>query len=127
MHGVAVAAVFLILFSPWVWFFRGLLLVALLIVTLISQRKLINPIRGLMLSNEGSLSVRFRGREDGFFPVRVLPGATVHPLLVVFRIECEGHESFLIITPDCIDAKDFRRLRVWLKWRAIYGRPDGDD
>ena len=125
MHGVAVAAAFLILFSPWVWFFRGLLLVALLIVTLISQRKLINPIRGLMLSNEGSLSVRFRGREDGFFPVRVLPGATVHPLLVVFRIECEGHESFLIITPDCIDAKDFRRLRVWLKWRAIFGVKDG--
>jgi len=24
----------------------------------------------------------------------------------------------LVILPDAIDAEDFRRLRVWLKWRC---------
>ena len=126
LRGIAIVASLLIISSPWSWEVRGSILFALAIITFVSERRLLNPIRNLLLSSEGALSVRFRGKEDGFFPVFILPGATVHPLLLAFRVEHEGHHSSLVITPDCMAQDDFRRLRLWLKWRATLGVKDGD-
>jgi toxin CptA len=54
-----------------------------------------------------------------FQPIRCLPGATVHPWLTVVRIEMPDSQRFtLLLTVDTMSQDAFRRLRVFLRWRA---------
>ena len=57
---------------------------------------------------------------DGqFVEAALLPGATVHPWLTVVRLRTEaGQGILLIVVVDTIKPEDFRRLRVFLRWRA---------
>ncbi len=114
------AAIFVALFGPFPIWGRAVLLLLVLAGSLILRQRLNHPVHSLMLSAEGKLSVRFSGKETEFFPVTILPSATVHPWLTVLRLEYEGHSLNLMITPDAIDSEAFRRLRVWLRWQAIF-------
>ena len=50
---------------------------------------------------------------------RVLPGACVHPWLTVFRLENGSRRPLtVVVTVDSLEAADFRRLRVFLRWRV---------
>ena len=108
------------LFGPFPVWVRGLLLIAVLAIFLMHRHQLHHPVHSLMLSGEGSLSVRFSGKETEYFPVVILPSATVYPWLTVLRLEYEGHPLNLLMTPDAIDPEAFRRLRLWLCWRANF-------
>jgi toxin CptA len=122
---LTLVAVLVCLLAPWSMLVQGALIVSLLLLALGAARRLDNPLLGLLLTKEGRLSVRFRGKDESYFPVTVLPGTTVHLWLTVLRMQYEAHPLTLLITPDCLAADDFRRLRVWLKWRAIFGETDG--
>lgn len=124
---MAFLAALVCLWAPWPWIVRLALLALLLLLAMLAYRRLSNSVHSLRLAGDGLLSVRFNGQEQAYFPMLLKSGATVHPWLTVLRLQYEAHPLNLIITPDSIDPDDFRRLRVWLKWRAIYGRPDGDD
>lgn len=51
----------------------------------------------------------------------------VHPWLTVFRLRPEGGEAkTIVVTIDSLPAEDFRRLRVFLRWRLSVSVP-GDD
>lgn len=123
---LALVAAIIILLLAWPLAVQLALLVGLGLYLVFVLRKLSHPIQELRLSKDGQLSIRFRGKEETFFPVIIQPGVTVHPLLTVLSMEYEAHHLLLVITPDCLAAEDFRRLRVWLKWQAILGEPDGD-
>ena len=51
----------------------------------------------------------------------LLPGAVVHPWLTVARLR-DGHGRHYIIlaTTDSMDSNDFRRFRVFLRWRIKF-------
>lgn len=64
---------------------------------------------------------------DGdFVPAQLLPGATVHPWLTVLRLRSTaGRVCTLCLTVDNLKREDFRRLRVFLRWRADFSGADG--
>ena len=77
-------------------------------------------IAALRLQRDGNLEILYPG-SDGFVPAHCLPGATVHPWLTVLRIELSQRQRLtLLVTHDTMDAEDFRRLRVFLRWRADF-------
>ena len=79
----------------------------------------------IRLASDGLISVRCLG-DDEFSVVELLPGATVHPWLTVLRLKTEENRILpLILTTDSLAADDFRRLRVFLRWRADFSAPDG--
>ncbi len=41
----------------------------------------------------------------------------IHPWLTLVRLRWEAGLQTLVIAPDAINGEDFRRLRVWLRWR----------
>ncbi len=72
----------------------------------------------LRLEPDGSLLLR--SGEDEWRPAAVLAQTSVSPWLSVlrYRLEGEGRARSLAVLPDSLPADDFRRLRVWLRWRA---------
>lgn len=59
--------------------------------------------------------------------MRLLPESTVHPWLVSFRVIGEdGRKHSVLLTAETLSAEDFRRLRVFLRWRADFSEADGD-
>ncbi|HQR60268.1 MAG TPA: hypothetical protein PLH03_02765 [Methylophilaceae bacterium] len=48
----------------------------------------------------------------------VLGSSTVMPWLTVLNLKVPGHRfaRHVVLTPDRVDADEFRRLRAWLKW-----------
>jgi toxin CptA len=58
-------------------------------------------------------------RQDGIkSTVSVLPDSFVAAYLTVVNLQVEGRRwrRHVIITPDRVDPKAFRQLRVWLRW-----------
>lgn len=74
----------------------------------------------LRLEQSGGIAVS-RGGQEGFVAAELLPGATVHPWLTVFRTKlADGQRLAVVVAVDSMAAEDFRRLRVFLRWRAKF-------
>ncbi len=77
----------------------------------------------IRLEASGAISL-LRG-EGAFVATQLLPGATVHPWLTVLRLQgADGHTRVLCLTVDSLKKEDFRRLRVFLRWRADFSGVD---
>lgn len=97
------------------------LLVAVLLVWLWRYRQPCCP--AIRLEANGVISLP-TGDGD-FSSVQLLPGATVHPWLTVLRLRgADGHIRVLCLTVDSLKREDFRRLRVFLRWRADFSGVD---
>lgn len=72
----------------------------------------------LQCQADGSLAMR---REEEWRPVALLPGSIVNPWLstIRYRSETGKRAGTLVLLPDSLAEDDFRRLRVWLKWKAV--------
>jgi toxin CptA len=71
---------------------------------------------------------RLRGDEEGklmlwgqgkWQPTRISNSSVVLPFCVVLRLTFANQRRYrnLVVLPDSLPATDFRRLRVWLRWR----------
>ena len=88
----------------------------------------------LRLSGDAVMEVTLRdhGRCELLTRARVLLGGTVagssfvSPLFTVVnvRLDDSGRLCSVVVMPDCADAEDRRRLRVWLRFRAQPEMPD---
>ena len=88
--------------------------------------RLTPPFSALRLASDGQITVVGSNRSDEEL-VRLLPNASVHPWLVAFRLICQdGRKHAVVVTADMISADDFRRLRVFLRWRAGFSESDAD-
>lgn len=105
------------LFFPRPWSSRAALLLAVWGIGLWAWRRLRPPLATLRLETDGSVQVADEGRD--FLPATILPGATVHPWLTVLRLElADGRRCALLVTAGVMSSDEFRRLRVFLRWRA---------
>jgi len=112
LHLLAAAAVLLAYLAVWV---QAVLLIA------------VAASLGLHLRPRPSLEIRCEAdgrlllQKDGDWQVASLQPATmVTPWLsaLQFRLGESRRTRTLAILPDSLPADDFRRLRVWLKWKA---------
>ena len=85
----------------------------------------LRPVRyAIRLERSGSVSVQ--SNPDAAWEEAKL-GATmfVHPWLTVFRLQTTGGAArSIVVAADSLPAEDFRRLRIFLRWRLGISAPD---
>lgn len=107
--------------TPFSWPIRAVGLFAAACVARFSWALLDPPVAAIKLGGQGEITVS-RSGEGEFSPVVLLSGALVHPCLVSLLLKTEGGQKLrLIIAVDCLKPEDFRRLRVFMRWRAEFG------
>lgn len=97
----------------------GLWRAALLAILFVSYAVSRRNGKGSMMrcNSDGSLAERIG---DEWLNAELLPEAKVWPWLVVLRYRLDGFNRPVtkIVLPDSLVGDDFRRFRVWLKWRT---------
>lgn len=73
---------------------------------------------GLELRPDGSAAVQ--ERVGAWKQARLLGSSCVSPRLTILDLAIAGARlrRSLVVAPDSLQADDFRRLRVWLRWRG---------
>lgn len=106
--------------------FRLACLIAICLLAAQIWRRLSPRLSAIRLEKAGQLGILPAGADE-FHVATLLPGATVHPWLSVVRLQTDdGRIYTLIVAPDSASRQDFRRLRVFLRWRADFsGLGDG--
>ncbi|MDP1524739.1 MAG: hypothetical protein Q8M20_02915 [Rhodocyclaceae bacterium] len=81
-------------------------------------RSLTRPqeITQLSLGAKGELTLATKVGAGG--TALILPETAVLPGMVVLVLRFEGKRTPLVLMADALDPEDYRRLRVWLNWRA---------
>ena len=77
----------------------------------------------LELKEGGGIAFRTR---DGVWVDSELAGSSyVSPALtiVVLKPRGKGWAWRVILLPDCVDARDYRRLRIWMRWKHEGEKP----
>lgn len=65
------------------------------------------------------------GQDQDWQSVEILPGSVVWPWCCTLRLRGTGFRRSLTVLSDSLDAETFRRLRVWLRWKAqLSSRPE---
>lgn len=83
-------------------------------------------LRILRMDREGGMSGS-TGAGDGQETLYALSGAIVHPWLTVVRFRGESGRRYTVLaTVDSMSPEDFRRFRVFLRWRVKFDEPAGD-
>ena len=82
-----------------------------------------NAIVALELKSGGGIS--FRTRDGSWVDSELSDSSYVSPNLtiVVLRPRGAGRTRRAIILPDSVDARDFRRLRMWMRWKNEGAEP----
>ena len=117
LAGLTGVALLVVAGVPWQREISLALGAAVLLLALHAAHRLAPALDILRIDADGKVSGRPVGH-DAFLTFTLLPGATVHPWLTVLRLAGEGREYRLLIAPDAAPPEAFRRLRVWLRWRA---------
>jgi toxin CptA len=115
-HLLAVLAVLLSTIPGWL----AALLLAAVGLSLSRWRKADLP-ASLILHGDGRCEKV--GADDTANEVVVLPQTVVLSWLVVLRHRQQGRTGAWVLVADSLDAEDFRRLRLWLRWRATEPQP----
>lgn len=119
-------AIGVVLALPYSTIIRLLIALLIAIASYHSWRKLRPTLSAIRLERAGQILVSEAGSTD-FLEVELTPGATVHPWLTVVRLQIvSGKGRVLIVLADSLRTEDFRRLRVFLRWRAKFSSPVGD-
>ena len=72
----------------------------------------------LEISDDCAVQARDGGGE--WWNAQLLPSTFVTPWLTILNLHIDGKRlpRHVILLPDRVDADQFRRLRVWLRWRC---------
>lgn len=85
----------------------------------------LRPVRYVIrLERSGSVSLQ-NGPDTVWEEAKFGATLFVHPWLTVFRLQTTaGAARTIVVTVDSLPAEDFRRLRVFLRWRLSVSAPD---
>ncbi len=89
-----------------------------------AARRLPSSIVHLELETDGTVTAVFRS--GGVAPFTIGAGATVVPWGVVISLVPQaGRQRGVVVFPDACSGEDFRRLKVFLRWRlGVHAGPD---
>jgi toxin CptA len=88
-------------------------------VTQVARLALLRGADSVVAVEAGRASgVPFRQRDGAWHEGRLVGSSYVAPGLTVLNLKLAGARRLrhVVILPDAVDAEDFRRLRVWLRW-----------
>lgn len=120
MHGFAAALFWLAPLPHWI----AVLLVAVLLGsawrTLRSDGFRTVPHSLIALRLDADCHCEFQTRAGAWHEATLLGSSFAAPYLTVLNLKPAGGRlvKHLVILPDAVNAEEFRRLRVWLKWRC---------
>jgi toxin CptA len=120
MHGFAAALFWLAPLPHWL----AVLLMAVLLGsawrTLRRDGFRTLPHSLIALRLDADCCCEFQTRAGAWHEATLLGSSFVAPYLTVLNLKPAGGRlvKHLVILPDAVNAEDFRRLRVWLKWRC---------
>lgn len=88
-----------------------------------------HSIVALELRDTGGIA--FQTRRGDWVDSEVLGSSYVSPRLTIVNLRPQGRWKTrrVILMPDNVDPRDFRRLRMWLRWKQGEGReplPEGE-
>lgn len=119
-HLVAAAAAWIVPAPPWV---KAPVVIAIgvsLIFHLARSAALHAPeaIVALEIRDDGAVALQTRRGE--WLDCELLPTSFVSRNLTIINLRPLGRRRarHVILVPDNVDARDFRRLRTWLRWAA---------
>jgi len=111
---------------PWAPDVRVANFAAIVIVAGLAWRRLAPGVSAIRLEQAGQIFLAATANSE-FVEADLLAGATVHPWLTVIHLKtADQRKHLLIVAVDSMKAEDFRRLRVFLRWRAEFSVPAGD-
>jgi len=114
---VAALLFYLDLSLVWKAAVLALLMVSIVYEIRVALRLGSSAVVALRIARGETLSIRSRDGEwrDG----EVLGSTTVTAFLTVINLRVNGERRMrnVVILPDCMAGEDYRRLRVWLRWR----------
>lgn len=119
-HGSAIAVLWTLTLGLWI---KALTTVAIVAsaVFLIRRVALLatqDAVVAMEITEDAHLAIKTR-RGD-WRACRLSGNSYVSPWLTIMVLAEDNRRSarYVVITPDNVDAEDFRRLRVWLRWAA---------
>ncbi len=122
----ALLASAVVLAFPQASSFQVALLVAVWLIAYRARQRMLPKFAAVRLEENGRISLIHEG-EQAPVAADLLPGAIAHPWLAAFRLKKEDSRTCaLIVAVNSLSAEDFRRLRLFLRWRAEFSaRSDG--
>ncbi len=119
-HGAAIVIIALVSMALWLQLIAIAALAASLIYEIRHTVLLRAPdaVVALEIASDDALSIQTRGGD--WIRCEVLGSTYVTYLLVILNLKDleHGRVKRAVILPDSIDAEDFRKLRVWLRWKG---------
>jgi toxin CptA len=119
---ILVAAHLLALGIPWVlrvdWTMHlGFSAIVAMSAVLSLRRLLNNEVVALRVNVKGEFSVLVKSGE--WLPASIQGSSFVAPYMTILHLRLNGkpRRYYVVLMPDAVPADDFRKLRVWLKWR----------
>ncbi|KAB2927027.1 MAG: hypothetical protein F9K30_05005 [Dechloromonas sp.] len=104
--------------------YQGLLVLSVTCLLLWYWRRLSPTLSAIRLERDGRI-LAFETTGSSFSESVLLPRAIVHPWLTVFRLELvSGRRHTLALAKGSLGGEDFRRLRMFLRWRARFSASD---
>ena len=122
----ALLAFLAIVYFPAALAIKVVLIVGLSLIAMLGWNQLTPNYSAIRFDASGEVSA-CQHHSDSFETLTLLPGATVHHWLTIFRLQNErGQVRTVIATVDSLNAENFRQLRVYLRWLANFSEQDDD-
>lgn len=126
-HAAALGFLLILSLPPVLLPVVALLLMASVVVSVRRHGLRLTPDAAVCLDFDDRERVRLTCRDGRVCNGLILPSTTVGSLMTVLNVAVDGRRRpvHVILLPDSLNADDFRRLRVWLRWgpRAAAEKP----
>jgi toxin CptA len=118
-HAAAITIVLMVDLTLWLQAIAVALLIAQCV--LVVRRQALLAGAGAVIAIEVTSDHRFNAetRAAGWCEYDVLGSTYVTPYLTVLNLRQPGKRGarYVTLLPDSLNAEDFRKLRVWLRWK----------
>ena len=122
LAAVHAGALCLVLLTEIGWIVKVALCVLLVIQCVVALRRALlrGPAAAVALEISADDVLCIETRSAGWSEQSVLASTFVAPLLTVMNLcnPATAARCSVVLLPDSLPADDFRRLRVWLRWKA---------
>jgi toxin CptA len=118
-HTAAIALVLMVELPQWLKVVAMVLLIAQCAVAVRRQAFLTGADAATAIEITSDHRINVETRAAGWCEYEVLGSTYVTPYLTVLNLRQSGTRSarHVLLLPDSLNADDFRKLRVWLRWK----------